>query len=60
MKLNLHMMTDMKDTLQQKKHLKALLIIWKEDFLKQIATGKEKRLVNINLIKNVKVAMDIG
>ena len=57
-KLNLYMMMDMKNTLI-KSHLRVLLIILKEDILKPIVIGKEKKLHNINLILNAKDVMAI-
>mgnify|MGYP003312323854 CR=1 FL=1 len=57
-KLNLHTMMVMKN-IRTKKHLKVLLIIWKDDILKLIVNGKEKKFHNINLIQSVKFVKDI-
>ena len=48
-------MMDMKNT-QLKKHLKVLLIIQKEDFLKLKVSGKEKKFHNIKVNLTVKNA----
>ena len=56
-KLGLPMMMVMKNILIRKL-LKELLITLKEDILRPIVIGKEKRYPNINRIQNVRGAMD--